>query len=115
LKSNLDHIAKILRRDATDAEKLLWKHLCRKQLEGLKFRRQEPIGDYIVDFVCFERRIIIEIDGGQHAIKREKDIGRSRWLEGQGFKILRFWNNEVLKNIEGVIETIRNYCTSPSP
>jgi len=87
-----------------------------KNLEGIKFRRQEPIGDYIVDFVAFEKRLVIEVDGGQHAEEeKDKDIRRDEWLSSQGFKVLRFWNNEVLQNLEGVLETIRVNCLSHPP
>jgi very-short-patch-repair endonuclease len=102
--------AQELRKKSTDAERLLWRHLRAKQLEGLKFRRQEPIGDYIVDFVCFDRSLIVEVDGGQHLQEKAKDDERTRWLEGQGFKVLRFWNNDVMKNIEGVLRVIRDNC-----
>ena len=85
-----------------------------KQMEGLKFRRQQPIDNYIVDFVCLEKRIVIEIDGGQHAAQ-EKDVFRDEYLRQQGFNVLRFWNNEVLQNINGVLEVIRDRCLSPSP
>jgi very-short-patch-repair endonuclease len=88
-----------------------------KNLEGIKFRRQEPIGEYIVDFVAFEQRLVIEVDGGQHADQKEKDkdIQRDVWLGSQGFKVLRFWNNEVLQNLEGVLETIRVNCFRHPP
>lgn len=76
-----------------------------KQLRKLKFRRQQPIGRYIVDFVCFEQLIVIEVDGGQHA-ENNKDKTRDKWLNDQGFKVLRFWNNDVLENIEGVLESL---------
>jgi very-short-patch-repair endonuclease len=99
-------LAKNLRRRSTDAERLLWRHLRGKQLAGYKFRRQEPLGDYIVDFVCFSKKIVIEVDGGQHAIEDDNDLKRDNWLQEQGFKVLRFWNTEVLANIEGIIETI---------
>jgi very-short-patch-repair endonuclease len=99
--------AKVLRKNFTDSERLLWKYLRAKQLEGCKFRRQEPIGKYIVDFVCQEKQIIIEVDGGQHSEEQERDSKRDSWLQGQGYKVLRFWNNEVLTNIEGVLEIIR--------
>lgn len=109
-------VAKSLRKRSTDAEKLLWKHLRAKQLEGLKFRRQEPIDNYIVDFVCFDKRIVIEVDGGQHAIEKEKDKKRDSYLEVQSFKVLRFWNTDVLLNIEGVLEEIRRcVLDTPSP
>jgi len=76
-------------------------------LEGLSFRRQHPIGRYIVDFVCLEKHLIIEIDGGQHDIERDKDEVRTKWLVSEGYRVLRFWNNEVLTNLEGVLDTIR--------
>jgi very-short-patch-repair endonuclease len=102
--------AQELRKKSTDAERLLWRHLRAKQLEGLKFRRQEPIGDYIVDFVCFDRSLIVEVDGGQHVREKAKDHERTKWLEDQGFEVLRFWNNDVMKNIEGVLRVIRDNC-----
>ncbi|MBI4743833.1 MAG: endonuclease domain-containing protein [Actinobacteria bacterium] len=106
----MKNITKQLRKNLTDAERLLWRHLRAKQLEGMKFRRQEPIGKYIVDFVCFEKKVIIEVDGGQHSEETEKDNERDEWFKIQGFKVLRFWNNEVLTNTEGVLEAIRtNY------
>ena len=114
MESESQHIAKILRKRLTDAEKLMWRHLRGKQLEGFKFRRQEPIGNYVADFVCYEKRIIVEVDGSQHC--SEKDHERDRWFEGQGFKVIRFWNSEVLKNTEGVWEVIRKtMLVSPSP
>ena len=95
-----------LRKNLTDAERLLWKHLRLRQIEGCKFRRQQPIGNYIVDFVCFEKRLIIEVDGGQHSEHLAYDSKRGAWLQSQGFKILRFWDNQVLKETEAVTETI---------
>jgi very-short-patch-repair endonuclease len=87
-----------------------------KNLEGLKFRRQAPIGNYIVDFVAFEKRLVIEVDGGQHAEEeKNNDILRDAWLNSQGFRVLRFWNNEVLQNLEGVLETIRVNCLRHPP
>ena len=81
----------------------------RKQISGFKFRRQEPIGPYVVDFVSFEKKLIIEIDGGQHAEMqaRARDEERSTWLRGEGYEVLRFWNNDVLVNREAVAESIR--------
>ena len=90
----------------TDAEQTLWRHIRGRQLESYKFRRQAPIGSYIVDFVCFEKRLVLEVDGGQHAENEPYDDKRSKWLESQGFKVLRFWNNEVLQDIEAVKEVI---------
>jgi len=86
-------------------------------MEGLKFRRQQPIGEYIVDFVCFEKKLVIELDGSQHlAINgKEKDMERDRWLHSQGFKVLRVLNNEIFENLEGALEFIRDNCKSPSP
>ncbi len=84
-------------------------------MKGFKFRRQQPIDSYIADFICFENRIVVEVDGGQHAIEREKDVERDNYLSRHGFKVLRFWNNEVLQNIEGVLEVIRENCLSHPP
>jgi len=108
MADNLNPLAKKLRKQLTDTERLLWQYLRAKQLEGLKFRRQQPIGNYIVDFVCFEKKVIIELDGGQHTQpeQRQKDIERDKWFEGQGYKLLRFWDNEVLTNTRGVLEEI---------
>jgi very-short-patch-repair endonuclease len=105
--------AKALRTNFTDTERLLWKYLRAKQMQGCKFRRQEPIGSYIVDFVCQEKRIVIEVDGGQHSTENKRDNKRDKWLKGQGYKVLRFWNNEVLANTEGVLEVIRDCLNHP--
>jgi len=102
--------ARALRTSSTDVENLLWRQLRRKQLAQLKFRRQQPIDNYIVDFLCFEKRVVIEVDGGQHASERDKDAERDEYLIRIGFKVLRFWNNEVLQNIDGVLEVIINSC-----
>ncbi|MBI5212229.1 MAG: endonuclease domain-containing protein [Nitrospirae bacterium] len=106
--------AKTLRKSQTDAEKLLWKHLRAKQMEGLKFRRQQPIGNYVIDFICLEKSLVIEVDGGQHA-DNKKDEERDAWLKLEGFKVLRFWNNEVLTNMKGVLEVIRENCLNHPP
>ncbi|MEW6109825.1 MAG: endonuclease domain-containing protein [Nitrospirota bacterium] len=117
IADRLSNLAKNLRRQSTDTEQALWKYLRAKRMDGLKFKRQQPIGDYIVDFVCFERKIIIELDGGQHSqpehMKRDKE--RNRWLESQGYEILRFWDNEVLKNTRGVLEVIWEKCLKHPP
>ncbi len=97
-------MARKLRNNSTEAEKYLWYVLRLKNL-GVKFRRQAVIGRYIVDFVCFERKLVIEVDGGQHAQSQEDKI-RDQWLITQGFTILRFWNDEVLRNREGVLQKI---------
>jgi very-short-patch-repair endonuclease len=107
---DLISLSRKFRKRQTDAENLIWRHLRRRQLKGLKFRRQHPIGKYIVDFVCLEKQLILEIDGGQHAIEQEKDYERDDWLMAEGYQILRFWNNEVLENLPGVLETIRLNC-----
>jgi very-short-patch-repair endonuclease len=101
--------ARELRQKHTDAEKSLWMKLRDRQLEGVKFRRQQPVGAYIVDFASFERKVIVEIDGGQHNEERtkERDEERTMRLEERGYRIVRFWNNEVLTNPEGVLERIR--------
>jgi very-short-patch-repair endonuclease len=104
-----------LRKNLTDAERFLWKELRLRQIEGFKFRRQQPIDPYIVDFVCFEKRLIIEVDGGQHSEKTSYDFQRDEWLKGQGFRILRFWNSQVLNEIEAVEETIRNALLNYTP
>ena len=98
--------ARELRKNLTDAENLLWQQLRCRQIAGYKFRRQASIGRYIVDFVCFEKRLIVEVDGSQHAEHVEYDNERSGWLESQGFTIVRFWNNEVIEDTETVLETI---------
>lgn len=117
MADKLTILAKIMRRHPTDAENFLWQHLRAKRFLGLKFKRQEPIGNYIADFICYEKKIIIELDGGQHARKRNEleDKKRDEWMKSQGFKILRIWNNEVLQNLEEVLETIAGECESPSP
>ena len=106
--------SKLLRRNMTDAEKLLWYHLRGHRLNGAKFKRQQPLGDYIVDFVSFEKKLVIEVDGGQH-LESESHIGRDAWLQGHGFRILRFWNNEVLGETGSVLEKILKYLTPPPP
>ena len=90
-----------MRADSTKAENMLWQALRNKQLEGLKFKRQEPLDGYILDFVCFEARLIVEVDGSQHA-ESERDAVRDRHFEAAGFKMLRFWNDDVLTGIDGV-------------
>jgi very-short-patch-repair endonuclease len=101
-------LARNLRRKQTDAERKLWSILRGRQFENSKFRRQEPIGKYIVDFVSLDRELIIELDGGQHnqQSEMEKDETRTKWLERKGFRVLRFWNNDVLQNIDGVASKI---------
>jgi very-short-patch-repair endonuclease len=106
--------ARALRRASTEAEKRLWRAL-RVKLPQFKWRRQMPIGPYFVDFACFAEKLIIELDGGQHADAAGYDEARSRMIEAQGYRVLRFWNNDILSNTEGVLERIvQELSTSPS-
>jgi very-short-patch-repair endonuclease len=100
--------AKELRKSQTEAEKRLWFKLREKQLCGVKIRRQEPIGNYIVDFVSFENKLVIEVDGSPHKKTETKrnDRQKTLWLQSEGFKVLRFWNGDILNNLEGVIKMI---------
>ena len=98
--------ARALRRNMTDAERLLWRSLRDRQMGGWKFRRQHPIRPFIVDFVCVDRKLIIEVDGGQHANKVQEDASRSAYLRNKGYRLLRFWNNQVLKETEAVLDMI---------
>jgi len=95
--------ARELHRKPTDAENALWRALRSRRLRAFKFRRQHPIAPYIVDFVCLEERLIVEVDGGQHAVE---DPTREALLRGRGFRVLRFWNHDVLTNAAGVLEAI---------
>ena len=105
-----------LRRNATEAERKLWPHLSARKLRGVRFNRQFPIGPFICDFASRERRLVIEIDGGHHAFSTEYDARRTAFLNGQGYKVVRFWNNEVLDNLDGVLAVIgRALDNMPSP
>lgn len=104
--------AKHLRQTMTDAEQLLWRHLRAHRLAGTKFKRQQPIGPYVVDFVHFGARLIIEADGGQHN-ESVRDQTRDAWLKAQGFQIMRFWNNDILLNTNAVLEMIWAAVVSP--
>lgn len=97
--------AKTLRQSMTEAETLLWRHLRAHRLQGAKFRRQQPIGPYVVDFVHFGARLIVEADGGQHN-GEPADARRDAWLEAQGFRVLRFWNNDILQNTDAVLAVV---------
>ncbi len=113
-----EHRQRQLRRDATDAERALWRYLRGRQMDGAKFRRQHPFGDYILDFVCLERRIVIELDGGQHADTALYDSRRTRLLEEAGFVVQRFWNNEIFDNSVAVLDVIWKITSeraTPSP
>ncbi|HHS82607.1 MAG TPA: endonuclease domain-containing protein, partial [Devosia sp.] len=94
--------ARALRANLTDAERALWQKIRGRQL-GAKFRRQAPVGPYIADFLSHEARLVIEVDGGQHGATEEYDVNRTAYIEEQGFKVLRFWNSEILENMDGVL------------
>ena len=98
--------ARALRHDSTDAEAKLWAALRGRRLAGLKFRRQVPIGPFIADFCCEEHKLIIELDGGQHTDAIPHDEQRSQWLGTKGYRVIRFWNNEVVRNLDGVLSVI---------
>jgi very-short-patch-repair endonuclease len=112
MKRKLTPLARNLRKRMTDAETKLWHHINRKSL-GFKFRRQCPIGEYIVDFVSFDSMLVIEIDGSEH-LDSKADVLRDEWLRSQGFKVLRFWDNEILDNIEGVLLRLSEELPPPS-
>jgi very-short-patch-repair endonuclease len=108
--------ARALRRDMTDAETKIWQRLRGHRFMGLSFRRQLPVGPYIVDFVCLDASLIIEVDGGQHeSDQAANDAKRDAWLRAEGFRILRFWNNDVLKNLGGVLERVAEALREPLP
>jgi very-short-patch-repair endonuclease len=98
--------ARRLRRQQTDAERLLWFRLRDRRFGGWKFRRQFPIDRYIVDFFCSDAHLVIELDGGQHAVQTDADAARTKVFEAMGYLVSRFWNNDVMRNIEGVLEEI---------
>jgi very-short-patch-repair endonuclease len=106
--------ARTLRRHSTQAEALLLSRLRNRALAGHKFRRQRAVGPHVVDFVCLEQNLVVEVDGGQHALRRGEDAQRTAWLEGQGLRVVRFWNHEVLQNLEGVLRTIEQALSDPS-
>lgn len=96
-----------LRKFATEAEKLLWGKLRGRRLEGFKFRRQFWIGGYIADFVCIEAKLVVEADGSQHGDAEDYDVRRDAYLKREGYRVIRFWNNDVMSNLEGVLESVR--------
>ena len=105
-----------LRRNATEAERKLWGALKARQIRGVRFNRQFPVGQYICDFASREKRVVIELDGGQHSATVDYDARRTRFLESEGYKVLRFWNNEVMDNLEGVVARIGEMLDNmPSP
>lgn len=108
--------ARDLRRNATDAERRLWQHLSARQVAGVRFNRQVPIGPFICDFVARSAKLVIEVDGGQHDWQAGEDAKRTRFLEAQGYRVMRFWNNDVLGQTEGVVRAIEQALVDrPSP
>jgi very-short-patch-repair endonuclease len=97
-----------LRGSSTDAENKLWAHLRNRQLYGLKFKRRVPVCGFIADFLCDSAKLIVEVDGGQHALNAEQDLDRTKVLESAGFQVVRLWNNDVMSNIEGALSEIAN-------
>ena len=102
--------ARALRNQPTLAEQHLWQRLRGKQMNGVKFRRQQTIGGYIVDFISMEKKLIIELDGGQHAEQADYDAARTAYLESEGYRVLRFWNNQVLQQTLDVLTEIERHC-----
>ncbi|HEY5040130.1 MAG TPA: endonuclease domain-containing protein [bacterium] len=111
----LKGLARSLRHHQTEAEKTLWKHLRSRQLQGMKFRRQQPFGPYIADFCSLENKLVVELDGGQHAEAQEKDAKRTKYLEQQGYRVIRIWDHEVFANVTAVLEYIQKSLEAPSP
>ena len=105
-------LARNLRKQSTSQEEILWNLLRNRQFSNLKFRRQYPIGKYIVDFVCIKKKLIIELDGGQHNLDKniEYDNQRTQFLENLGYTVIRFWNNDIDNNLDGVIMELEKYC-----
>ncbi len=109
----LTDLARKLRKNQTDAEKILWRQLRGRQMLQYKFRRQFPIDPYIVDFVCLDLKLILELDGSQHIEQAEADLTRTGFLNQCGFEVIRFWNNDVFENLDGVLESIRLVILAP--
>ncbi|MEK7517948.1 MAG: endonuclease domain-containing protein [Patescibacteria group bacterium] len=109
--------SRTLRKNQTETERLLWSKLRNRQLEEFKFRRQQQIGPYIADFICFEKKLIIELDGSQHNedANKTKDVERTEWLEKEGYQVLRFWDNDIFINLEGVLEKVKLNLLHPHP
>ncbi|MDH5445589.1 MAG: DUF559 domain-containing protein [Gammaproteobacteria bacterium] len=111
----MKQLARKLRNSPTDAERHIWRYLRKRQLQGYKFRRQEVLGDYIVDFVCLDTKLIIEIDGSQHIEQKNLDNTRTEYLNQLGYKVVRYWNHEVLRQTEEVLADILRHIGSPHP
>ncbi|MBL8797016.1 MAG: endonuclease domain-containing protein [Planctomycetia bacterium] len=104
--------ARRLRKESTPAEKILWSILRDRRLQGFKFRRQQPLGPYVVDFFCAQLRLILELDGESHVGREHEDAARQQWLEQQGIRVLRFWNPDIYDDREAVLESIWQTCTA---
>jgi adenine-specific DNA-methyltransferase len=111
----VEDLARKLRKSSTDSEWRLWLHLKSRNLGGFKFRRQHPIPPCIVDFVCLEQKLIVELDGGQHAEQTLRDAERTARLESKGYRVIRFWNDDALKRTDIVLEEILRQLTAPHP
>ena len=114
-RRNCTTLARSLRKTASDAENQLWRELRARRLNGFKFNRQVSLGSYIVDFVCLEIGLIIEADGGQHLEQQAHDEARTRWLQANGYRVLRFWNDEILLRLPDVLEQIIRHLPSDYP
>ena len=113
MRNRLVPIARKMRREPTEAEALLWYHLRNRRLDGFKFRQQEPLAGYVVDFLCEEAKLIVEADGGQHT--PQEGALRTQLLEAAGYTVLRFWNNDILSNTPGVLAEIRRSLGDARP
>jgi very-short-patch-repair endonuclease len=102
----MNDFAKLLRNNATIPERLLWNRLRGRQLGGFRFRRQRPIGNYVCDFVCLSESVVVELDGSQHVEQADYDAQRDAFLKSSGFRVLRFWNGDVMERLETILETI---------
>ncbi|MGO8690298.1 MAG: DUF559 domain-containing protein [Thermoguttaceae bacterium] len=111
---SLEH-ARQLRQNLTDTERFVWSRLRSRRVAGYKFRQQVPLGQYIVDFVCFQPRVVVELDGGQHVEQANYDQRRTAWLESQGFRVLRFWNHEALQEWDTVEEMLWQWLHDNGP
>jgi very-short-patch-repair endonuclease len=107
--------ARELRTASTDAERHLWKHLRRRRLLGFRFRRQVPIAGYIADFACVEAHLVVELDGGQHQLAMVYDANRDAAIRASGYRVLRFWNNQVLNQTDSVLQSIAEFLKQPPP
>ena len=113
--AKLQHRARTLRNQSTDAERHLWQHLRGKQLGGHRFRRQVPVAGFIADYACLEAKVIVELDGGQHAQNAAYDERRDRLIEAQGFRVLRFWDTQVFRETQAVLQEIMRALEAISP